>query len=248
MNTSVSPLNSNAANTKPLWVAVGLLGAAVLAMGGGLIYLQTHPSEPKVAALTVPVVSPAPQPIGMQDEVKKPAEVPVVKEKIATKPVAIKSDKAKSQTPAVVAAGPVVAQSAKPLCVACATVESSAPIQREAAGSGVGAVAGGVLGAVLGNQVGGGDGKTAATILGALGGGWAGNQVEKKMKKETFYEVRVRMDDGSTRLMELAAPVSAGARVTVEGNSLRLPDGSLVNPLPVKAVAPTPAEPAPRQG
>ena len=35
----------------------------------------------------------------------------------------------------------------------------------------MGAVAGGVLGAVLGNQVGHGNGRAAATLLGAVGGG-----------------------------------------------------------------------------
>ena len=120
-----------------------------------------------------------------------------------------------------------------PFCANCATVEAATPIQRESAGSGVGAVAGGVLGAVVGNQVGGG-GKTAATILGALGGGWAGNEVEKRIKKVTVYDVRVRMEDGATRSFELATPVASGAKVTVEGNGLRLADGSLAGPLPVK--------------
>ena len=42
-------------------------------------------------------------------------------------------------------------------------------------GTGVGAVAGGLLG----NQVGGGKGKTLATVAGAVGGGYAGNQIQK---------------------------------------------------------------------
>jgi len=43
-------------------------------------------------------------------------------------------------------------------------------------GIGVGAVVGGLLG----NQVGGGTGKTLATIAGAVGGGYLGNEVAKK--------------------------------------------------------------------
>jgi uncharacterized protein YcfJ len=35
---------------------------------------------------------------------------------------------------------------------------------------------------LVGNQLGDGNGKTLATILGAVGGGVAGNAVEKKMK------------------------------------------------------------------
>ncbi|WP_426286755.1 MULTISPECIES: glycine zipper 2TM domain-containing protein [Luteibacter] len=42
-------------------------------------------------------------------------------------------------------------------------------------GTGVGAVAGGLIG----NQVGGGKGKTLATVAGAVGGGYAGNRIQK---------------------------------------------------------------------
>jgi len=42
------------------------------------------------------------------------------------------------------------------------------------AGTAIGAVAGGLLG----NQVGGGKGKTLATVAGAIGGGYAGNRIQ----------------------------------------------------------------------
>ena len=87
---------------------------------------------------------------------------------------------------------------------------------------GIGTVAGGVLGGVLGNQVGGGNGRTAMTVLGAAGGAYAGNTVEKNMKKVTLYQMRVRMNNGSVRTIEQASPVAAGSSVVVEGNSLRL--------------------------
>jgi uncharacterized protein YcfJ len=48
--------------------------------------------------------------------------------------------------------------------------------QNSPVGIGVGALIGGVLG----NQVGSGDGKTLATIAGAIGGGYVGNEVAKK--------------------------------------------------------------------
>jgi outer membrane lipoprotein SlyB len=109
----------------------------------------------------------------------------------------------------------------KPLCLSCGTVTSVTPIQHDGVGSGTGAMAGGVIGGLLGNQVGGGDGKALATILGAIGGGFAGNAVEKKMKKETVYQVEVRMDDGSTRSFEQAAHASVGAKVIIEGEGFR---------------------------
>jgi uncharacterized protein YcfJ len=45
-----------------------------------------------------------------------------------------------------------------------------------------GTVIGGVVGGLLGNQVGGGTGKTLATIAGAAGGAYAGNQIQKGMQ------------------------------------------------------------------
>jgi outer membrane lipoprotein SlyB len=98
----------------------------------------------------------------------------------------------------------------------------------------VGAVAGGVAGAVLGNQVGNGNGKTVATILGAIGGGFAGNAIEKNMKKETVYQVSVRMDDGSRRTVEVAQPPAVGSKVTVDGSSIRSNEGAVYRaPAPV---------------
>lgn len=51
------------------------------------------------------------------------------------------------------------------------TVPHNSPV-----GMGIGAVIGGLLG----NQVGSGDGKTLATIAGAVGGGYVGNEVAKR--------------------------------------------------------------------
>lgn len=48
--------------------------------------------------------------------------------------------------------------------------------QNSPIGIGVGAVVGGLLG----NQVGGGKGKTLATIAGAVGGGYVGNEIAKR--------------------------------------------------------------------
>ena len=48
--------------------------------------------------------------------------------------------------------------------------------QNSAVGIGIGAVVGGLLG----NQVGSGDGKTLATVAGAVGGAYVGNEIAKK--------------------------------------------------------------------
>ena len=121
-----------------------------------------------------------------------------------------------------VAGAPVVVQApARPVCLNCGAVESVTPVERGGESGGLGAIAGGVLGAVVGNQVGRGNGRTAAAILGALGGGFAGNAVEKNMKKTTGYAIRVRMEDGSLRALEQASPLSAGDRVVVENGYAR---------------------------
>jgi len=60
-------------------------------------------------------------------------------------------------------------------------VRHQAPVQDEhrVAGS----VIGGLAGGLLGNQVGGGNGKTLATVAGVAAGGYAGNQVQKNMQE-----------------------------------------------------------------
>ena len=60
-------------------------------------------------------------------------------------------------------------------------VTHTAPVkdQNRLLGTGIGALVGGVLG----HQVGGGSGKTLATVAGAAGGGYAGNQIQKKTQQ-----------------------------------------------------------------
>ncbi|WP_435929894.1 glycine zipper 2TM domain-containing protein [Dryocola sp. BD613] len=64
-------------------------------------------------------------------------------------------------------------------------VTHRAPVQDEnrILGSALGAVAGGVIG----HQFGGGRGKDVATVVGALGGGYAGNQVQGTMQDRDTY-------------------------------------------------------------
>lgn len=51
--------------------------------------------------------------------------------------------------------------------------------QHQIAGTAIGAVVGGVLG----NQVGGGKGKTLATVAGAVGGGYAGKKIQENRQQ-----------------------------------------------------------------
>lgn len=252
MNAHIEPLPAAAPNNKPLWAAIGLLGIAVLAMGGGLIYTQTRTPAAPPALLasasslptTAPLVLPALTPeIDKPDDLVAPPPKPpvVVKPKPpartvhASAPVYVTPPRpipvpapgftsggipAADGAPVTITENniPVVVHQsvARPVCVNCGTVENVTPVERQGKGGGVGAVAGGVLGAVVGNQVGHGGGRTAATLLGALGGGFAGNAVEKHVNKETVYQVRIRMEDGSTRTVEQGSQPSVGTRVTVD--------------------------------
>lgn len=107
--------------------------------------------------------------------------------------------------------------SAKVKCAECGVIESTRQIDERGEGSGLGAVGGAVLGGVLGHQVGNGRGQDLATVVGAVGGVVAGNEIEKRVKSTKSYEVTVRLDDGSSRLIHEANPPAwhTGDRVRV---------------------------------
>ncbi|MDZ7937556.1 MAG: glycine zipper 2TM domain-containing protein [Rhodoferax sp.] len=216
--------NPQSRSQRWLWVGLGALVATTLAMGAALVQVY-HRSADEVApaipltpvsavAATVEALPPlelVPEPVVKPAVTKPPSKV--AKAHTRSTPIASKS---------VATTSPSTQVAAAPLmCAQCGRVEAVTPFQREAKASGVGAVAGAVLGGLVGNQFGGGDGKTVATIAGALGGGWAGNTVEKKMKSETVYRVDVRMENGSLRTLEQTQPVAVGSRVTVDGTTLR---------------------------
>jgi outer membrane lipoprotein SlyB len=250
MNTSTDNLQPGAASSsasKPLWLAIGVLGAAVLAMGGVMLYQQRTPAPPEVpVAIVAPQAGAPAAPSAADDLAEKPALAPAKPATVPAKKV-VKPSPAPSTAPSYSSASPAPAPytSAAPVvqvCTVCGSVESVTPVQRslKPAGVGVGTVAGGVLGAVVGNQVGQGNGRTVATILGAIGGGFAGNAIEKNVRKETVYQVGLRMEDGSHRTVELAQAPGVGSRVTLEGSGIRSSDG-------VSYHAPAPVAPAATQ-
>jgi outer membrane lipoprotein SlyB len=109
------------------------------------------------------------------------------------------------------------------ICRNCGTVNAITPIQKAGEGSGAGAVVGGILGGVLGHQVGSGRGKDVATVAGALGGALVGNEVEKNKNTSVTWEVRVRLEDGTSQVIRLTSEPSF--RV---GDKVRIEDGKLV--------------------
>jgi outer membrane lipoprotein SlyB len=111
------------------------------------------------------------------------------------------------------------------LCVECGTVRDIRPVARERGTTGVGAVVGAIVGGVAGRQVGGGSGRDIATVAGAVGGAVVGNEVEQRRgDDDTAYDVRVRMEDGSERVVTVAnaGTLAIGDAVTVNGNDITI--------------------------
>ncbi|CAB3659111.1 MULTISPECIES: glycine zipper 2TM domain-containing protein [Achromobacter] len=123
------------------------------------------------------------------------------------------------------APAPAPAQQA---CQSCGVVETIRQVQvpvKDNSDHLVGTIGGGVVGGVVGNQFGGGSGKTALTVLGAVGGALAGREVERNIRQQqtvTHYELTVRMSDGSARQFRSAQPFAfaSGDHVRVENNQL----------------------------
>ncbi|MBA4330212.1 MAG: hypothetical protein C0428_18450 [Polaromonas sp.] len=196
-------------HSKALVAIVAVLGVTVMALAGVLVVNRSDA-----------------QPGGTEAAVVAPKTQSSTTSKLASNTAPAKP--AVQQRPVVVAQAPAPKAV---VCADCGTVESVTPIQRQGQVNGVavgnttvglGTVAGGVIGGLLGNQVGGGNGKTAMTVLGAAGGAFAGNKIEQNMKKVTVYQVRVRMNDGSIRNVEVSSSVPVGSKVVVEGNNLRM--------------------------
>jgi outer membrane lipoprotein SlyB len=183
---------SPSALPRAVWIGAGAVALTIAGIASALAW-RGAPSE---AAPEAAAVTPA-------AEVAKAPEPRPVEKPVARRPA------------------PERAVAAAPACVGCGVVVAVEAVKQAGQATGVGAVAGGVLGAAVGNQMGSGSGRTAMTVLGAIGGGVAGNAVEKNVRATTVYNVRVRLDDGTLRTLQLQQPPAVGARVQVEGGSLK---------------------------
>ena len=120
-------------------------------------------------------------------------------------------------------AAPAAAKPAAANCTTCGMIESIRYVEEKGKGSGAGAVVGGVAGGVIGHQFGSGRGNTVATIAGAGVGALAGNEVEKNVKKKSYYVVTVRLDNGSKRSVSQTAKPAMK-----EGDRVKIVDGNRV--------------------
>lgn len=115
--------------------------------------------QPVMAAAPVQAAAPAPAPVAVKEVVEHKTIVHHQYVQHRARPVQVaQAEPARSYAPAPVYQQPAPAAQNSPI------------------GIGVGAVVGGLLG----SQVGGGNGKTLATIAGAVGGGYLGNEIAKR--------------------------------------------------------------------
>ena len=94
------------------------------------------------------------------------------------------------------------------ICSECGVVQSVNEVDTKGAGSGAGAVGGAVVGGVLGHQVGSGDNRKIGAVVGAVAGGLLGNEIEKEVRTTKSFDITVRFDDGSSRVLNEANATS----------------------------------------
>jgi outer membrane lipoprotein SlyB len=107
-------------------------------------------------------------------------------------------------------------------CPNCGTVVSLRELEKPGQGGAGGAVAGGVVGGLLGNALGGSKHRTAGTVIGATGGALAGYEIQKHTSGTRYWEIGVRMDDGTTHAytQDQAPRWKSGDRVRVLNGAL----------------------------
>ena len=215
-------------HSKVLVAIVAVLGVTVMALTAALVSNRSEAQSGDAATWSVAAMAPVPPVASIN-----PATPPNLTGKQPAQPRNNTATHASARSSQHHAAAPTMnaPSSRAPVCADCGTVQAVSAVQRQGQVNGVavgnttvglGTVAGGVLGGLLGHQMGAGNGKTAMTVLGAAGGAYAGNAVEKNMHKVTVYAVQVQMDNGSTRHFEVSNAVAVGSKVVIEGKNLRL--------------------------
>ena len=103
------------------------------------------------------------------------------------------------------------------------TVESITQDSVQNVNNAVGAIGGALIGGGLGSLIGGGTGQTVATVVGAVGGGFAGNALAER-SQTIVWRIGVRYDDGTLATVQqtVAPNLRIGDRVRVTGTGIEL--------------------------
>ncbi|MEO8408134.1 MAG: glycine zipper 2TM domain-containing protein [Oxalobacteraceae bacterium] len=163
----IHPLMAGAAVSVML---VSLLGVAAIAG----ILPNSHGNVAETARIATQTTAVAPVSAPAQQVAVAPATVKEVVEHktvVHHRYVQHRATPTHSRPAQVAQAEPVRQYSQAPAYQQPAPVAHNSPV-----GIGIGAVVGGLLG----NQVGGGNGRTLATIAGAVGGGYVGNEIAQR--------------------------------------------------------------------
>jgi uncharacterized protein YcfJ len=161
----------------------------------------------------------------------------------------------------VISSTPVINQVAVPRQV-CSTQQVTVPGQK----SGGGALLGGIAGGAIGNNLGGGEGRALATVIGLVGGAMMGDRLEgggqpqtqnvQSCTTQTFYENRttaynvvyefngkqytVQMPQDPGPSVRLQVTPVGGSAAPQQGATTNIPQ-DMGTPAPVQTVAAVPA-------
>ena len=242
--TQASPSQSATSRTHPLLLVAAASVSLFSLAGIGVLAGWLPGPAAKTAAPAQLAAAPAAAPMSIQQHVSIPQE--------KARPTAQASERTSGRvhraapTPVNTNPSPAVAVSPAPtyavaahepgyrvatpppaICSECGVVESVREVAVEPKGSGGGAIAGGLLGGIIANQIGKGSTRDIATVLGAVGGAYAGNHIEKSVKESKRYDVLVRFEDGSTRSFssESVPAWQSGDRVRLQNGLLTMGGG-----------------------
>ncbi|AYD62641.1 glycine zipper 2TM domain-containing protein [Achromobacter sp. B7] len=220
MNTSTR-IQSPRSGLHPL-VAAAAIAVIVMCAVGVAAVMGWLPSPSANPHADTPVAEAGPESANLAPA-PEPAPAPATRQAQPSAPPTQQARPASASAPRAPAPAP-----AQQACQSCGVVETIRQVQvpvKDNSDHLVGTIGGGVVGGVVGNQFGGGSGKTALTVLGAVGGALAGREVERNIRQQqtvTHYELTVRMSDGSARQFRSAQPFAfaSGDHVRVENNQL----------------------------
>ncbi|MGQ0651343.1 MAG: glycine zipper 2TM domain-containing protein [Betaproteobacteria bacterium] len=210
-------------------ISVTVFSAAGVAAITGLIPHSKSSSEASPAAALAPEVAkqvaPAIAHPVEQPAAPKPAAKPKKAQKAASQPVVYKDydDEPRIAQAPVMQPAPAV-QTPKPVPAGqLGIVESVREVTVQGKTQGIGAAGGVGIGAILGNKIGESTGnKGLATVIGAVGGGVLGNEIEKRQRETKQWEIAVRFDNGTTRTLTSPSQPFWNA-----GDRVRMLDGKL---------------------
>ncbi|WP_434644816.1 glycine zipper 2TM domain-containing protein [Achromobacter piechaudii] len=222
MNTSTR-IQQARSGLHPL-VAAAAIAVIVMCAVGVAAVMGWLPSPSANPHADTPVAEAGPENANLAPAPQEaPAPAPASRQAQQSAPATQQARPASASAPRAPAPAP-----AQQACQSCGVVETIRQVQvpvKDNSDHLVGTIGGGVVGGVVGNQFGGGSGKTALTVLGAVGGALAGREVERNIRQQqtvTHYELTVRMSDGSARQFRSAQPFAfaSGDHVRVENNQL----------------------------